>query len=197
MGPIIASATGQEFELAPTGNQQAVCAYVEDIGTQLGQYQGKPTSRHQVVIAWELAEHNKQGIPFLLSKFYTVSLGKKATLRADLESWRGKPFTEKELMGFDLTKLVGANCLLNVVATTNSEGSEKRKIVSVSPCVKGMAKLAIANATPPEGFAKFIAKLREQSVEVKGSGTIDEGGDSAPPPSDNDAPPPEDDVLPF
>ena len=114
--PIIAKEGGKTFEKMPTGVVQAVCAYVEDIGTHEGSYQGKPTLRHQVIICWELAEKMRMGDHagrnFIVSKFYTLSLNPKASLRKDLESWRGKSFTKEELESFDLEKLIGVNCLL-------------------------------------------------------------------------------------
>jgi len=43
-----------------------------------------------------------------------MSLGKKANLRADLESWRGQAFTDDELKGFDISKLLGVYCMVTV-----------------------------------------------------------------------------------
>ena len=38
---------GGEFEQAPAGTHMAVCIRVIDIGTQDGEYQGKPNSKRQ------------------------------------------------------------------------------------------------------------------------------------------------------
>ena len=50
----------------------------------------------------------------------------------DLVSWRGRPFTETEKKGFDITKLIGIPCQLNVMH--NEKGKEK--ISSVMPLGK-------------------------------------------------------------
>ena len=164
--PIIAKDTGgEDYENAPTGNQLAVCAFVEDIGTHRGEYQGVPNERHQIVICWELAETmttgEYAGRPFMLSKFYTLSLAKKANLRQDLESWRGKAFTDEELKGFDVEKLKGVNCLLNVI-----EEKGRSKIASISPPIKGMDPLAVTNTEPPA----WIDRKRQESIEATEGG---------------------------
>lgn len=89
--PIVATNTGSgDFEKAPTGTQQAVCAFVFDIGLQRGEYQGKETILHKIIVCWESVETMTTGEfagkPFMLSKYYTLSLHEKANLRKDLES---------------------------------------------------------------------------------------------------------------
>src|ERR1700685_4504260 len=96
---------GGDFEQPPIGTHMARCVRVIDIGTQRGEYQGKVNIRRQCIIAWELptelmSEGDSAGKPFIVSRFYTASLGKKANLRADLQNWRGREFTEEELSGF-------------------------------------------------------------------------------------------------
>ena len=84
----------KDFEKPPLGMIQAVCVWFHDIGTQRGEYMGEPKIRKQVIVTWELAEKMTTGEfagqPFLMSKYYTQSLDEKATLRKDLENWRGK-----------------------------------------------------------------------------------------------------------
>ena len=45
------------------------------------------------------------GRRFDVARVYTLCLHERAALRKDLESWRGRKFTEQELDGFDLEKL--------------------------------------------------------------------------------------------
>lgn len=169
-------------EPLPTGMQQAVCAMVCDIGTHRGEYQGTPNERHQIVIIWELAEKKSlgqfAGEPFQASKFYTLSIGKKAKLRADIQSWRGKPFSEEELRGFDLEKLVGANCFLNII-----EEGDKRKIQAITPIAKGMPKISPKLTTEPE----WVGKMRAKSLESQGISPTS-GSNEPPPHSDDDLP---------
>lgn len=164
---IIAKDNGENYESIPLETQQAVCAFVEDIGTQEGYYMGSSIIKHQVVICWELAEKmttgEHAGKPFMISKFYTLSLNEKANLCKDLESWRGKPFTAEERKGFDIEKLIGANCLLNIIEDERTDGKKYPKVASVSPILKNMPKIVPVNKVPPD----WIQKKREQSIEWK------------------------------
>jgi len=168
----------ESFEQPATGMHQAVCVFIHDIGTHLSEYQGKQIARHQIIVTWEIDETMTKGDytgkRFNVSKFYTRSLNEKATLRKDLESWRGKAFSETELEGFDLKKLVGANCFLNLVETK----SGKRAIASVSPLAKGMTAIKVEQLAPSERFMKWIETKRAESVEGQA------GEQSAPPTSD-------------
>ena len=170
-------------EPIPTGMQQAVCAMVCDIGTHRGEYEGRPNERRQVVVIWELLEKKTlgdyAGQPFQASKFYTMSIGKKSKLRADIQSWRGVPFSDAELQGFDLERLIGANCFLNIV-----EEDGKRKIQAITPLAKGMTKIVPTIKTEPE----WVAKQRAESLEAKG---LKKPGSDTPPPHS------EEDELPF
>lgn len=169
-------------EPIPTGMQQAVCAMVCDIGTHRGEFEGKPNERRQVVVIWELLEKKTlgdyAGQPFQASKFYTMSIGKKSKLRADIQSWRGTPFSEVELQGFDLERLIGANCFLNIV-----EDEGKQKIHAITPLAKGMIKITPTIKTEPE----WVGKKRAESLEAKGIKTAS-GSGSPPPHTDDDLP---------
>ena len=71
-------------------------------------YSGERTkTQHKVNVIWEIGEKRDDGKPFRPRKRYTLSLHEKASLRKDLESWRGRPFTDSELEGFDLEALLG------------------------------------------------------------------------------------------
>jgi len=164
--PVIARNNKADFEQPPVGVVQAVCAFVEDIGTHQSEYNGKPIIKHQVIVCWELSEKmtkdDRAGTPFTMSKFYTLSLSEKANLRKDLESWRGKAFTDEELDGFDLEKLIGANCLLNLVADKKRDGSDTVKILAIMPLTKGTPKINKINTIAP----KWIDELRAKSMEA-------------------------------
>jgi hypothetical protein len=104
------------------------------------------------------------GKPFMVSKFYTLSLNEKASLRKDLQSWRGKPFTEEELKGFDVEKLIGANCLLNIVEYEKLDKSSGTKIAAIMPLTKGMQKMNQVCTKCPD----WVSKKRNESLEVSG-----------------------------
>lgn len=135
---------GGDFEQPPVGTHVARCVKMIDIGTQRGEYQGKPTARRQVIIGWELpnelmTEGEYAGKPFAVSKFYTQSLGEKANLRKDLTNWRGRQFTEAELSGFDAKNILGVTCMLSLTE------NEKQRVR-----VTGVMALPRGTPVPPQ-----------------------------------------------
>lgn len=126
---LIATGSNKEFKPTPEGSHMAVCYRVIDLGTQRWEYQGEPQIGRKVHIAWELHGEADDGSPLTtddgrplsVSKTYTLSLGKKANLRADLESWRGRAFSEQELAGFDITQLLGVPCMVTIKHTKKAD----------------------------------------------------------------------------
>ena len=156
------------FEMAPIGPQQAVCVFVEDIGTHESEWKGKPIQHRQVVICFELAAKmtcpEYEGRPFMLSKFYTLSLDKKANLSKDLEAWFGKAIPEEtRILGFDLETLKGRNCFLNVVEKEKADGDTVSAIGGIFPLPKGTAPIKAENTVVPE----WINKKRLESIEAR------------------------------
>lgn len=125
---------GGDFELTPAGTHLAICYMVADLGYQETSYGVKP----KIVIGWELpAEVMTDGRPFAASQIYTLSLSEKANLRKDLEAWRGRPFTEAELDGFDVKNVLGKPCTLTIVHNKNGDKTYAN-IASVAGVMKGM-----------------------------------------------------------
>lgn len=119
---LIATGSNKDFKPTPEGSHMAVCHRVIDLGTQRWEYQGEPQIGRKVLIGWELHGEAEDGTPLKtddgqplgVSKKYTLSLGKKANLRGDLESWRGRGFSEEELAGFDISQLLGQPCMITI-----------------------------------------------------------------------------------
>lgn len=139
------------FEPAPIGMHVARCIRMIDLGTSMDTYWQK--EKHEIFAMWEIpAEIKKYTIkgqngepdreveePFTVSKFYTLSLSDKAHLRNDLESWRGKAFTEEELEGFEMKKVLGAPCMVNVIHQAKKKGSGENAVVkTVTAMPKGL-----------------------------------------------------------
>lgn len=142
--PIIASANEtKNYTPAPEGVHQAVCVDVLDLGLIKSQFPdektGKDKFQHKVNVVWQIEELRDDNKRYLLYKRYTLSLHEKAALRHDLESWRGRAFTFDELAGFDVEKLKGANCFINVQHKKSQDGSRTyANVVSVMPLPKNM-----------------------------------------------------------
>ncbi len=153
--PILAKSEPESNrEPHPSGIYPAVCAFVEDIGMQTNKFDPTKPPQHKVIIVWETAELMPDQRPFQISKRYTLSLHEKATLRHDLESWRGKPFTVEELEGFDIEKLMNAQCLLNIIHKPKKAGGFKAEIQSVIKPQPNSPKLLVYSEKPPAWIQK-------------------------------------------
>jgi hypothetical protein len=138
------SATEQTaFELPPAGAVAARCNRVIDLGSQESSYEGKLKMQRKVLLSWELAELRTDGSPFTISRRFGLSMHEHAALRAFLQAWRGRPFSDEELRGFDLRNLINAPCLLNIGHVERS-GKQYSNILSISPMPKGMAAPELA-----------------------------------------------------
>lgn len=157
MAIIAKAGDGQNYAPAPEGTHQAVAVDVIDKGLMESNFQGKKKLQHKIDIAWQIDELRDDGKRFVLFKRYTLSLNEKATLRHDLESWRGRPFTRDEEMGFDVETVIGANCLINVQHKPGTKDPNKifSNVVSIMPLLKGMTKLtALDYVRPKQGTAE-------------------------------------------
>lgn len=125
------------FEMPPPGPVAGRCSRLIDLGSQESDYQGEKKMQRKLLITWELAELRTDGTPHIISRRFGLSLHEKAALRAFLQAWRGRPFTQEELDLFDLRKLLNAPALLNIMHTERA-GKQYANIASISPLPKGM-----------------------------------------------------------
>ena len=129
-----------------------------DAGTREESYQEGPLrKRHIVYIYWEVTakqevddgeEHWEpiamdDGRLFSASKKYTASLNENAALFKDLKSWRGKPFSDADLAGFELPKVLGVTAELEMIR--QNKDSDKVKVEGVYKPEGGMKKVATKN----------------------------------------------------
>lgn len=148
---------GGDFKPVPAGNHRAVCSMVIDLGNQRIQSQMYGESiKRQVYVAWELPDEviewtdrdgNERKGPMRIGKTYTVSLHENANLRSDLESWRGRPFTDDERAGFDITNLAGVPALVNVTHKAGGNGKTYANVTAVTPLPKGTERPSVADAS--------------------------------------------------
>jgi hypothetical protein len=162
---------GGNFKKVPQGVYIGRCYSLIDLGTQIstGQHAGK--LRHKIRVAWELFGEDEAGdpltitidgkdMPMTISKSYTVSLHENAGLRKDLAAWRGKDFTEEEAKAFDVSKLLGAYCMVNC---THSETNGKTYVN-----VTGLTPIpgALKNSKPEPVHALVVFDLDSPDMEV-------------------------------
>jgi hypothetical protein len=127
---------GGDFELAPADTHVARCYQVVDLGVQPNDLYGP---RHQIRISWELTDcRMADGRTFMVTKYFTYSLHEKATLRHDLETWRGRPFTDEELDAWTPDALLNAPCLIQIQHKPTAKGSVRAIVASVTKVPKGL-----------------------------------------------------------
>jgi hypothetical protein len=159
-----------KLPLPEAGTTQAVCCAVWDLGLQKTSYNGKEKIQHKIIIAWEITEKinapesEYNGKPYMLNKKYTLSLGDKANLRKDLESWRGLPFSSDELQnGFDIEKLYDANCYIGIKHEPDRNDASKvyANVTAILPIPKSMEKITPLRARdepPPKWVQEKISQ---------------------------------------
>ena len=134
MSTIVSNPSGDEIvrEPIPQDLHHGICVWVYDTGTHWKEppkgYSGTAKWTPQVLIVWELPEiriefedketGEQKNLPRVISQEFTASLHEKAKLRHWLQSWRNKEFSEVELEGFELGRLLGVNCTLQVIHKT-------------------------------------------------------------------------------
>lgn len=144
--PIYATNSGIKREPIPAGNYVGRCFQMIHIGTIAEYFNGEPKNLNKVRIGWELPterrvfkeENGEQ--PFVVSKEFTLSMNEKSNLRKMLASWRGKDFSEDEAKKFDITKLLGVPCMINVIHKPKASDPTViyEQIATVSPIPKGL-----------------------------------------------------------
>ena len=203
---IIAKESGSPRELIPAGNVQAVCYGVIELGHRDGNYGVK----HEAVVLFEIPSlryEDEQGkdLPRGINNFYGISLHEKSNMGKDLASWRGKAFTPQEKEGFDITALIGANCLLNIAHVPKADKSMRDKIASITPLMQGMAKLepesSLVNYSISDngfnfdGVPDWAVKFIKESEEYKNKDmTAMSDGSPAPEDTTDYSQPPQDDI---
>lgn len=158
---IIAKASGGNFIPAPAGAHSAVCCDVVDMGMLEVSFGGKTKTQHKIRIVWQIEEVMADNRPFIAQKRYTLSLHEKAALRKDLESWRGRAFSDTELEGFDVEVLLGKPCLLNVIQE-NKAGKTYSNVTSIMKLPKSMQPLTVRD------YVRVVDRQPEPAQQPEG-----------------------------
>jgi hypothetical protein len=149
--PIIITEAGRDFAPAPEGVHLAVCCDVVEMNGVRTAFGVKDL----LSIRWQIDELNPEfeepgygPQPYLVTRRYTRSLDVKSNLRRDLVSWRGRQFTREEMKaGFDVERLIGANCQLQIQHVTKPDVDKTyANVINVMPPPKGAARITVSDA---------------------------------------------------
>ena len=125
---------------APEGLHQAVAVDVVDLGKVDTGFGLKP----MIQITWELPHviNPETKRPFTVSARYNNSVDPRATLRKHLKAWRGRDFTPDEVKRFDIEKVLGANCQLDIVHNVKDDGRVFANVAAIVRLGQGQEPLA-------------------------------------------------------
>ena len=129
-----------EFPVLDEGGYVARVYSIVDIGV----HQTNFGAKQQVVVTWELpTELGTDGLPYCISKFYTLSLHEKASLRKAIESMKGKipddKLTDQKFVDGLFQKTLGTPCQLSISQYENKEGYMRNGIEAIGKLIKGTA----------------------------------------------------------
>lgn len=174
--PSTVSSKGESsFDLIPPGTHYAVCTRVLNLGEQKTAWGSVPKHFIGFDVPAVRVEWEKDGVkhtgPGFIGARYTSSLSPKAIMRQHLESWRGAPFTEEQLAGFDLFNLLGVSAMISVTHSEDGKYANISAIMGMPPGVdKITAESEVLGYDPsdpasaavfdklPEGFQKTILR---------------------------------------
>jgi len=153
------SGGGGTFTPVPPGMYLARCYRIVDLGTQKSEYLGQIKNLPKVMLQFEVHGEDDAGKPLVtakgepmsISKNFTLSLAEKATLRKDLQTWRGREFTADELRGFQIDNVLGAWAMIAITKAVGNNGKEYTNIANINSVPKPM------KANLPEGHNKCAA----------------------------------------
>jgi hypothetical protein len=146
MSLIAKAGTSSSFKPVPPGMHLGRLYRIIDLGTQKTEHLGKVKSSHKVMLQWEVHSEDDAGVPTVtddgkplsVAKNYTLTLDERGTLRKDLQTWRGRDFSEEELHGFDIKAVLGQWAMLSVVKAMGNNGKEYTNVAGVMSVPKSV-----------------------------------------------------------
>lgn len=130
--------------IAPSGTHVARCYQIIHIGTIADSFQGEPRMVNKVRIVFELPDcltvfnQDKGEQPYSIGQDFTVSMHEKSGLRKFVQTWLGKSMTDREANDFDISTLLGRDCMLTVMHKESNQGKVFANIQGISSLMKGL-----------------------------------------------------------
>lgn len=165
--PIIATAgSSKAYTPAPAGLHNGVCVDVVDLGYEKNKFDANKPDVRKVRIIWAIEEDNpdRPGEQFTVAGKWTLSINQKASLRKLLIPWRGRDFTPEEEKAFDIEKLIGVPCLLQVLHNVGEDGQTYANVSSVLPLQKGGKPMKI-----PSWYVRVVDRPKKEDASVNPS----------------------------
>lgn len=138
MSMVASDNLGIEIPKLEGGVYTSISSAMVDLGLQKSEK--FKTTQRKFMLIWtiqgEEVEINGEKQARQISKEYSFSLNEKSTLRKDLQSWRGKVFTDEELRGFNLLNVLNVACQLQIILEEKN-GKQYNNIAGIMSLPKG------------------------------------------------------------
>lgn len=161
--PTTAPVPQKTFTLAPAGTHVARVYRFMNLGTRFQEFQGKTKDYPDTLITFtlelpnemnefeyedkETGEKKQVSKPFVISREFTLSMGRKSNLRPFVEGIIGTSLSDEEAGNFDIEQLVGMACQATITHTKSKDGERTyANLTSVAPLMKGVEAPAAINA---------------------------------------------------
>ena len=153
----------QERILPPEGTFIARVIKVIYIGTIKGEYMGQENEKAELWITWELPtethvfKEGEEAKPFVISRLFTHSMGKKSNLRPIVQGIIGTSLTDEEAYAFDHDELLGLPCQVTITYVEKN-GATYANVTAVSALIKGIKAPEQVNESKLLSFEKWDQK---------------------------------------
>ncbi len=171
--------TESKYKAHPSGMRVALCVDTIDFGECVSDFPGSPKSLGQKIgLVFRTGEINPMtGECIDIVAEYAAYMTPKAKLRALLEGWRGKPYTDEEAKaGVPLNKLVGKYAFLNILNKTSGKGNTYAIVASAGPVPKEMPLPTLPPYARPDFITDRKKKYAEDAAKFRAEIGIDEHG---------------------
>lgn len=167
-------------ELIPADDHFGVVAGYADLGTQESPFGAKRKVRLFFDLPQLRISYEGKDLPKRISNSYTLSIHKKAGLRAIIEAILRRPLTEDESTNFDLDIILGQTCVVEVTHEARKDGTgnyarlagirKRRQTDPTFPLEVEPIKYALQAADgtiiePPASLPPFIIADIKKSLE--------------------------------
>ena len=142
MSIVAKQGSNEDFVQPKTGLTTCIVQSVIDCGTQPDDKFG-PKRKIMIVLALpkqtHIFEEGEAPEMLTISKWFTLSTHKKGNLKPFVEGITGQVLTGD----YDVTELLGINCMAHLVEHIKDNGDKKVVIASTSPLMDGQEPIAI------------------------------------------------------
>lgn len=141
--PKIAVRTGGDFgprEVCPAENMRGVITKIYYVGTQANTFQPNQKSAPKVILSYTVDAERSDGSYHVLSAIYTLSAHEKSGLTKTFAPIFGNQWP-RDGQTFDVSMLLGLNCMVDVIHNIKTNGEASAKISKVSKLPKGFMPL--------------------------------------------------------